>query len=74
MKWLEQQVLADLGSTHLEHLANGVEEPTVRVDLLLILFLQTENDLYRDNATIGTLDFHGGGNRNCKDLVKSQTK
>ena len=46
----------------------------MRVDLLLILFLQTENDLYRDNTTIGTLDFHGGGNRNCKDLVKSQTK
>lgn len=34
-------------STYLEHFANSVEEPSVRVDLLLVLRLDDKNDLYR---------------------------
>lgn len=40
----------------LEDGSEGVEEPTVRVDLFLILFLQTEQNLYGDMAAFGPLD------------------
>lgn len=40
----------------LEDRTEGVEEPTMRVDLLLVLFLQTEDDLHRDMTAFGAFD------------------
>ena len=34
----------------------GIEEPAMRVDLLLVLLLETEYKLYRDVAAVSPLD------------------
>ena len=44
----------------LEDRTKGVEEPTVRVDLFLVLLLQTEQDLDGDMAAFGPLNVEGG--------------
>lgn len=41
-----------LYNTHLKHLADGIEEPAVRVDLLLILCLDNEDDGHRDEVSM----------------------
>lgn len=38
--------------------AESLEKPTMRVDLLLVLFLQAEQDLARGNALVSSLKFH----------------
>jgi hypothetical protein len=35
-----------------------VEEPVIRVDLILIPLLEAEQSLYWDNAFLGAFDFH----------------
>jgi len=40
--------------TNAQHFANGVEEPTMRVDLFLVLRLQNENKLNR-NKIVGII-------------------
>jgi hypothetical protein len=37
--------------------SKGAEKPSVRVELLCVLFLETENDLDRNTALVGTKDF-----------------
>ena len=44
----------------LEDGTESVEEPTMRVDLFLVLFLQAEQDLYGNMATFGPLDIEVG--------------
>lgn len=39
-------------NTHLKYLANGVEEPTVRINLLLILRLDDEDNRHRDEVSM----------------------
>lgn len=51
---------ADVG---LQDGAERVEEPAVRIDLLLILLLQAENDLHGDHAAVSAFDLHGRGDR-----------
>ena len=41
-------------TTHLKHAANGIEQPSVRVDLFLVLSLDDQNDLDR-NEVVGVL-------------------
>jgi hypothetical protein len=36
----------------------GVEEPVIRVDLILILLLEAEESLYWGNAFLGAFYFH----------------
>jgi hypothetical protein len=49
LRLLDTTMRLDSGShkakTYLQHLANGVEEPSVRVDLLLVLGLENEDNL-----------------------------
>ena len=47
----------------LQHLADGVEEPTVRVNLLLVLSLNDQDDLTRDQVVgvIGLWENKGRG-------------
>lgn len=65
--------------TYIDHLANGVEEPPVRVDLLLILGFDAEDDLDRDKILLvvpvgldelrGSVDRQLGGVLKCGLLV-----
>ena len=48
----------------------SVEEPTVRVDLLLVLLLQAEDDLHGHEALLCAFDLHGRRNRNCADVTR----
>lgn len=48
---------ADVG---LEDRTKSVEEPSVGVDLFLILFFETEDDLNGDDALFGSFDFERG--------------
>ena len=48
---------ADVG---LEDGAKGVEEPSMRVDLLLVLFFETKDDLNRYDAFFCAFDFETG--------------
>ena len=41
---------------YFEHFANGIEEPTVGVDLLLVLFLHTEDNLRGHDALVRILE------------------
>lgn len=40
----------------LKNRAKGVKKPTMRIDLFLVLLLQTEYNLHRDIATFGSLN------------------
>ena len=40
----------------LENRSKGIEEPAMRVDLLLILLLETEDNLHRDDSLLCALD------------------
>jgi hypothetical protein len=44
----ERGELGQVKKAHLEHLSNGIEQPPVRVDLLLIFGLENKNDLDGD--------------------------
>ena len=44
---------ADVG---LEDRTEGIKEPAVRVDLFLVLLLQTEQNLHGEMTTFGSLD------------------
>lgn len=52
---------ADVG---LEDGSEGVEEPAVGVDLLLVFLFEAEDDLDGDDAFFGAFDFVGGRDRN----------
>ena len=54
---------ADVG---LEDGTKGVEEPAMRVDFLLVLFFEAEDDLDGDDASLRTLDLHGGSHGNWR--------
>ena len=58
-----KQVFYRRQKTYFEHLANGVEEPTVRVNLLLVLSLNDQDDLTRDQVVgvIGMWENKGRG-------------
>ena len=45
----------------LQYLTEGVEEPAMRVDFLLLLLFEAEEDLDRDDAVLGAFDFHRRG-------------
>ena len=47
---------ADVG---LQYRAEGIEEPAMRVDLLLILLLQAEDELDRHSTALCALNLHG---------------
>ena len=49
---------------YLQERTKSVEEPPVAIDLLLISFLHTENDLRRHNALVRILEVQIGVN--CK--------
>lgn len=51
--YIEQDT--DIG---LEDGAEGIEEPTMGVDLLLVFFFETKDDLDGDYTTRGIFDFH----------------
>lgn len=53
--------------------AKRVEEPSVRVDLLLILLLQTEDHLDRNQSAIRTFDLHGRRHRHCGAGLRTVT-
>jgi hypothetical protein len=53
--------------SRLENGAKGVEEPTMRVDFLLILFLEAEYDLDGYNALFCALDFEVGVDGDWKE-------
>lgn len=42
----------------LQDRAEGIEEPAVRIDFLLVLLFKAENDLDRDDSLFCTFDFH----------------
>jgi len=44
----------------LENRSEGVKEPTMGVDLLLVLFFEAEDDLDRNDAFLGTFYLHRG--------------
>ena len=58
----------------LEKLANGVEEPSMRIDLLLVLGLQDEYDLHRYNVigvvTVGKNELGRGIDGNLGGILK----
>lgn len=45
----------------LEDGSESVEEPSMRVDFLLVLLFEAEDDLDGDYAFFCAFDFHGGG-------------
>jgi hypothetical protein len=51
---------ADVG---LEDGTKGIEEPTMRVDLLLVLLFEAENDLNGDDAFLCTFNLQMGVDR-----------
>lgn len=58
---------ADIG---IQRLAEGVEAPSVRVELALVLLLETEEQLDRNNALLGTLELEIRVQRHlCRVLV-----
>ena len=44
----------------LEDRSEGVEEPSMGVDFLLVLLFETEDDLDGDDAFLGSFDLHRG--------------
>ena len=53
-------------SVGLQHWTEGVEEPSMRVDFLLVFLFQVEDDLDPDNALLGAFDFHRRGYQYCE--------
>ena len=52
-------------NVRLENRTKGIEEPAMRVDLLLILLLETEDNLHRNDSHLCTLDLIRLGDRDC---------
>jgi hypothetical protein len=44
----------DVNPTYVDHFSNGIEQPPVRVDFLLILCLQNQNNLDGDQVVLVT--------------------
>ena len=53
-------------NVRLENRAKRVEEPAMGVDLLLVLFLQTEDDLHGNNTFLRAFDLVRWGNGDCR--------
>jgi hypothetical protein len=52
-----------------DRLKNGpkrIEEPAVRIDLLLVFLLQAKDDLHRNNTLLRAFDLVRWTNGNCK--------
>jgi hypothetical protein len=47
----------------LQYWAERVEEPTMRVDFLLIFLFETEDNLHWHHTTLCAFDLHGWGDR-----------
>ena len=50
-------------NVRLKNRSKGIEEPAVRVDLLLILLFKTEDNLHRDDSLLSALDLIRLGER-----------
>jgi len=42
----------------LQYWTEGVEEPAMRIDFILVLLFEAEDDLNRADALLGAFDFH----------------
>ena len=58
----------------LENGAKGIEEPPMGVDLLRVLLLEAEDDLYGDGAPLGAFNLHGGGYGDCGERIISDER
>jgi hypothetical protein len=60
-------------TAHLKHPADCIEDPSVRVDLLLVLLLDDENDLHRDEVVgitaLGNNELQGGIDRKLGGIL-----
>ncbi len=50
----------------LENGAKGIEEPTMGIDLLLVLLLETKDDLHRYNIFLRAFELVGRCNGDCR--------